>query len=74
MYTCRSCKTEVNEIHLCGKIQAGRNTPERPVIVQYIQRYPSARRGGYLKTFGSMSEARKLARFQNMVEKGWLPS
>ena len=67
-YHCRSCKKDVGEVHLCGQTPKGAQ-----VIVQYRPRYQPARRDGYLKTFGSMSEARKLARFQNQVEKGWMP-
>lgn len=66
-YTCRSCKKEVGEVHLCGVTPKG-----APVIVAYRSRYEPVHRDGYLKTFGSMSEARKLARFQNRVDKGWM--
>jgi hypothetical protein len=53
MYTCHSCKSEVSEIHICGKTPKG-----SPVVVQYVQSYPSVNRE-YVKTFGSRSQKKK---------------
>lgn len=66
-YICRQCKQTVSDVHICGMDGKG-----HPVVVQYVNRYPANRGREFMKTFGSRSEAKKLAIFQNEVEKGWI--
>ena len=67
MYTCRGCKNEVQEVHVCGSTPKG-----APVIVQYVNRYPARRDAQFMKTFGSRSERKKQAIRQNLMDKGML--
>lgn len=63
---CRQCKKEVADVHVCGMMK------DKPIIVQYVNRYPANRGPEFMKRFGSQSPSRAAARKQNEIDKGFI--